>query len=59
MRIVIYKDKRKEWRWKLLARNGQIVAESGEGYKRKTSLYKALRGICNAPWYEDGKIMAS
>lgn len=32
MRFVIYSDKRGEWRWRLVARNGRIVADSGEGY---------------------------
>ena len=30
----MYRDKAKEWRWRLKAANGRIVAESGEGYKR-------------------------
>ena len=33
--IVYYRDRRKKWRWRLLARNGRIVADSGEGYTRK------------------------
>lgn len=34
-RIHIYKDRKGEWRWRLKSSNGKIVAESGEGYKRK------------------------
>lgn len=34
-KIKIYKDKSGEWRWTLVAKNGRILADSGEGYKRK------------------------
>ena len=33
--FTVYRDKRKEWRWRLKASNGHILADSGEGYKRK------------------------
>ena len=28
----IYRDGDGDWRWRLIARNGRIVATSGEGY---------------------------
>jgi len=31
----IYKDKKDEWRWRFVAPNGRIIADSGEGYKWK------------------------
>jgi uncharacterized protein YegP (UPF0339 family) len=31
--FVEYQDTIKEWRWRLKAKNGQIIATSGEGYK--------------------------
>ena len=34
-KLVIFKDKKKEWRWHLVALNNKLVACSGEGYKRK------------------------
>ena len=34
-KLVYYQDRKGEWRWKLLATNGQIVAVSGEGYVEK------------------------
>jgi len=43
MKIRIYKDKRGEWRWRMVARNGRIVADSGEGYTTK-------RGAVRAAW---------
>jgi uncharacterized protein len=42
MKFEIYKDKRKEWRWRLKARNGRKVANSGEGYKRPGACEKAM-----------------
>jgi uncharacterized protein len=45
MKIEIYKDTNNEWRWRLVARNGNTVAVSGEGYKRKASMMLALRRI--------------
>jgi uncharacterized protein YegP (UPF0339 family) len=32
-----------DWRWRLRARNGRIVAEGGEGYKRATDLVKSVK----------------
>lgn len=32
MRFEVYRDERKEWRWRLIAVNGKKVAVSGEGY---------------------------
>jgi uncharacterized protein YegP (UPF0339 family) len=31
----IYQDNRKEYRWRLKAANGQVIATSGQGYKSK------------------------
>ena len=31
----VYKDKAGEWRWRLRASNGRIIADSGEGYNNK------------------------
>jgi uncharacterized protein YegP (UPF0339 family) len=35
MRFELYRDAKGEWRWRLRARNGEVVAESGEGYTRR------------------------
>jgi uncharacterized protein YegP (UPF0339 family) len=35
MKFHIYKDSRQEYRWKLKAANGAIIADSGEGYSSK------------------------
>jgi uncharacterized protein YegP (UPF0339 family) len=31
----VYQDARKEYRWRLKAANGQVIATSGQGYKSK------------------------
>jgi uncharacterized protein YegP (UPF0339 family) len=48
MKFIIYKDRKKEFRWKLVARNKNIIANSGEGYKRKASVHKAIVRFCDA-----------
>ena len=42
LRFELYQDQAKEWRWRLVHRNGNIMADSGEGYKRPDG---AMRGI--------------
>ena len=38
----VYKDEAGEWRWRFIASNGRIIADSGEGYINKTD---CLHGI--------------
>lgn len=46
VRIVAYRGRgQKNWRWRLVASNGKIVADSAEGYATKASLTKAVRRI--------------
>jgi uncharacterized protein YegP (UPF0339 family) len=40
--FVVYKDKQGQYRFKIMAPNGRIVADSGEGYKTK---YYCLKNI--------------
>jgi len=52
-KFTVYQDKKGEYRWNLKAGNGEIVADSGEGYTTKAN---ALNGISlvqtNAPTAE-------
>ena len=43
-RFEVYKAK-DGWRWALKAKNGRIVADSGEAYTRKDSALEAVRVI--------------
>lgn len=38
----IYKDKKWEWRWKIIADNGRIILETSEGYKNKSHAKEML-----------------
>lgn len=42
MKFWYYLDKGSEWRWRLKAANGQIIAVSGEGYKNKSDCLHAI-----------------
>jgi len=44
-RFEIYRDRRKEWRWRLKAANGRIIADSGEGYSRREHARRATRRL--------------
>ncbi len=41
----LYRDKAKEWRWRLVHRNGNIIADSGEGYERKAGALNGLESV--------------
>lgn len=45
MKFLIYKDKAKEWRWRLVAANGKIIGDSGEGYKKITHCRNMVKEI--------------
>jgi uncharacterized protein YegP (UPF0339 family) len=38
-----YRDSRGDWRWRLVAGNGQIIADSGEGYASRFNVKRAIR----------------
>lgn len=49
-RFELYRDRADEWRWRLVHRNGNIIADSGEGYTTRQSAKKGLRSVmANAP----------
>lgn len=45
LRFTLYQDGREEWRWRLRARNNRVIADSAEGYKRKSSALKQIESI--------------
>jgi uncharacterized protein YegP (UPF0339 family) len=49
----VYKDDKGEWRWRLIATNGQIVATAHEGYVNQkavfTSIARLVPTATNAP----------
>ncbi len=42
MKVHVFQDKAGEWRWNVRAANGRIIADSGEGYKRRHAAEKAV-----------------
>jgi len=54
MEFEMYRDKKikKEWRWRLRADNGQIIATPGEGYVKRSSCehgIELVKQCANAP----------
>ena len=45
MKFEVYRDRNSNWRWRLKARNGRIVADSGEGYASRTNAFRAARRV--------------
>jgi uncharacterized protein YegP (UPF0339 family) len=41
----IYEDAAKEWRWRLRHRNGNIMADSGEGYASRSGAEEAIHSV--------------
>lgn len=42
-RFEVYEDRAGEWRWRLVHWNGNVVADSGEGYASKSNARRAVR----------------
>jgi uncharacterized protein YegP (UPF0339 family) len=40
-----YKDKSGEYRWRLTHTNGQVIANSGEGYKAKVNALNGIKSV--------------
>ncbi len=41
----IYQDKAGQWRWRLRARNGQLVANGGEAFASKSNVIRSLESV--------------
>jgi uncharacterized protein len=35
MKVVVYEDESGDFRWRLVAQNGEIISDSAEGYRHK------------------------
>jgi uncharacterized protein YegP (UPF0339 family) len=57
--VVIYKDRKGEWRWRFVAPNGRVLADSGEGYKRKAGAVKAFeRLVYYVSYFDEAMVFA-
>lgn len=41
----LYKDAKGEWRWRLVANNRKLIADSGEGYRRRHECHNAVERV--------------
>ncbi|QLH83064.1 DUF1508 domain-containing protein [Halosimplex pelagicum] len=44
-RFELYEDTSEQWRWRLRHRNGNVVADSGQGYTRKHNAQKGMASV--------------
>jgi len=44
-RFELYEDKAGQWRWRLRHRNGNVVADGGQGYTRKHNAQKGMASV--------------
>ena len=44
----LYEDNAGEWRWRLVASNGNIIADSGEGYSTKQGAQRGIESVKNS-----------
>jgi uncharacterized protein YegP (UPF0339 family) len=49
----VYRDQTEEWRWRLRHRNGEVIADGGEGYASRHGIHDAIESVKrNAPGAE-------
>jgi len=52
----LYEDTAGEWRWRLRHRNGNIIADSGEGYSSRSAAEDGINSVKrNAPGAEEAE----
>ena len=44
-RFEVFRDNAGEWRWRLVASNGNIIADSGEGYQSKQGVERGIESV--------------
>lgn len=44
----IYRDRQGDFRWRLIASNGRIIADCGEGYSSKQGVKNGIVNFCDA-----------
>ena len=52
MQYQVYRDANYQWRWRLMAANNRIIANSGEGYHNQSDCLHAInlvKGSYNTP----------
>ncbi len=49
MTFILYRDRKKEFRWSMHARNGRKTGDSSEGYKRRSHCLRMIEKIIMGP----------
>jgi len=44
-RFELFLDRAEEWRWRLVASNGEIIADSAEGYASKQGAKRGIESV--------------
>jgi len=44
----LYRDQDRQWRWRVVAKNGRILADCGEGYRRRAGALNGARAARRA-----------
>ena len=44
-KVEFYKDASGQWRWRVIASNGRILADSAEGYSRRRGAERGLVAV--------------
>lgn len=47
MTVTFYQDNQKQWRWRILSKNGRIIADSAEGYVNKADAEAGFELVAN------------
>jgi uncharacterized protein len=45
MKVIVYSDRSGDSRWNLRADNGEVIADSGEGYRNKSYAIKKAKEL--------------
>lgn len=48
MKFEVWRNKNGEWRWRARARNGKLVATSGESFRGRSGAMKGIRAVAGA-----------
>lgn len=59
-RVEVYKSGivRTRWRWRYVAANGNILADSGQGYTRRVDCLRGLQTVVDGVWCQvDGRVV--
>ena len=58
-RIEIYRTAlRRKWRWRYVAANGNILADSGQGYSRRIDAVRGATTVTGTEVGEDSRLIA-